>query len=343
MQTFQPIFFIHACITYRHHWLLPFYSTFSVIEYTVNIAIYLCFLFFLIHMSLIWIYVMSCAHPSGRPAVLQEKTLVLDTLHANYLAWVFHTCYAYRYHWLLPLYIFFPDLDLTWGSQGQHETKPIGFIFSHTFPLVRMKFDVVMKQFNLTFSDCFWVRFRETRRITAVLLTASKNFQAGMHLNMYESNWFKFGMIDIIVLYIILILVWFAWVFVQGQKAQTSVISQSFQSIWMKVDVSMYPMVWWTNFHLFCPFNRQGREPYYDFVIKSLACVQTFTDWFVSAWLYNRNYFTLHSVCMTLTFMGGKSFMRNQKLWCPFSCKSKYRFGWNSVCCHNLFVCWNSC
>ena len=33
-----------------------------------------------------------------------------------------------------------------WGSQGQVKAKPIGFIFSHPFHLIRMKFDVVMKQ-----------------------------------------------------------------------------------------------------------------------------------------------------------------------------------------------------
>ena len=35
------------------------------------------------------------------------------------------------------------------GSQGQCKAKPIGFIFSHTFHMIRMKFDVVMMQFML--------------------------------------------------------------------------------------------------------------------------------------------------------------------------------------------------
>ena len=35
--------------------------------------------------------------------------------------------------------------------------------------------------------------------------------------------------------------------------------------------------------------------------------------------------------------------MKNQKLHCPFSHKFKYQFGWNSVCCHNLLVCWSPC
>ena len=41
------------------------------------------------------------------------------------------------------------DLDLAWGSQGQHKAKPIGIIFLHTFHLIRMKFDVAMEQFKL--------------------------------------------------------------------------------------------------------------------------------------------------------------------------------------------------
>ena len=34
----------------------------------------------------------------------------------------------------------FTDLDLAWESQGQHEAKPIGLIFSHDFHLIRKKF-----------------------------------------------------------------------------------------------------------------------------------------------------------------------------------------------------------
>ena len=37
----------------------------------------------------------------------------------------------------------------------------------------------------------FWIRFIETREITAVLMTASKNFNIGMHFGIHESIWFK--------------------------------------------------------------------------------------------------------------------------------------------------------
>ena len=40
----------------------------------------------------------------------------------------------------------FTDLDLGWGSQGQRKAKPLGFIFFHNFQLIRMKYDMVLKQ-----------------------------------------------------------------------------------------------------------------------------------------------------------------------------------------------------
>ena len=71
---------------------------------------------FLIHMSIIWIYVMSCVHPSSWPAVLQSKKF-----HIGYYMQIvqpnFHTCHAYRHHWLLPFYTVFTDLDFTRGHK----------------------------------------------------------------------------------------------------------------------------------------------------------------------------------------------------------------------------------
>ena len=39
-------------------------------------------------------------------------------------------------------------LTLAWGHKVC-KAKPLGFIFSHTFQLIRIKFDVVLKQFKL--------------------------------------------------------------------------------------------------------------------------------------------------------------------------------------------------
>ena len=53
--------------------------------------------------------------------------------------------------------------------------------------------------------------------------------------------------------------------------------------------------------------------------------------------------YILISVWITLTFIQVHSFMWKQKLLCPLSQKSRRGFGWNSVCCHNLLVCWSLC
>ena len=42
-----------------------------------------------------------------------------------------------------------------------------------------------------TSSDCNWVGFVDTREITAVLQTASKNFHAGIPTDICEWIWFK--------------------------------------------------------------------------------------------------------------------------------------------------------
>ena len=42
----------------------------------------------------------------------------------------------------------FSDLDFGWGITISAESKHVEFIILHTFQLVRMKLDVVMKQFK---------------------------------------------------------------------------------------------------------------------------------------------------------------------------------------------------
>ena len=66
-------------------------------------------------------------------------------------------------------------MTLTLPAQGQRKAKLLGFIFSHTFQLIKMKCDTIMKQFKLNMSILLSVRFNERREITAVLLTF-KNF-----------------------------------------------------------------------------------------------------------------------------------------------------------------------
>ena len=130
---------------------------------------------------------MSRVGPSVLPAgcrcsVAKTLTLCITRKLFNYF---FHACQAFRHHCLLPFYTAFSDLDLGCLSRGQREAKHLSFIFSHTFHLIRMKFDVMMKQCKHKYCS---ERFIETRRITAVLLTATETFNVGMHLDFNQSD-----------------------------------------------------------------------------------------------------------------------------------------------------------
>ena len=102
----------------------------------------------LTHMGIILIYVMSHVHPAGWPSCFAKNFSVGHFTQTVKLIF-FHTCHAYMHHWLLLFYTTFTDLDLAWGSHGQHEANTVGFIFLHIFHLFRMKFDVVRNQFKL--------------------------------------------------------------------------------------------------------------------------------------------------------------------------------------------------
>ena len=97
----------------------------------------------------IYIYVMSCVPPTGWLAVLHCKYLNVRHYTQTVLPNFCHTSHAYRHHWLPPFYADFTDVDLAWGSQGQLEAKAIGLIFLHPFHLIRINFEVVMKQFKV--------------------------------------------------------------------------------------------------------------------------------------------------------------------------------------------------
>ena len=94
------------------------------------------------------------------PSVRREcKKLWLWTLHANFLTKFFHTCHAHRH---MKFYHFNPPWlkgDHGCGSQNKRKTRPLGFVFWQTFQLIRMKFNMVLKQFKLNIPILLWVRF----------------------------------------------------------------------------------------------------------------------------------------------------------------------------------------
>ena len=124
------------------------------------------------------------------------------TLHANCSTKLFHTWHVYRHYWLLPFNTTFTDLDLAWGSQDQCLAS-----FSCTL-FIWSGWNLVCCWRNSSGTSWyyFWVRFIETWKITAVLHTASKNLNVGMHLYVNEWIWFKLGiLIDAVVLYILIL------------------------------------------------------------------------------------------------------------------------------------------
>ena len=84
---------------------------------------------------------------AGRPSTLRGKNFSIGRKLFNHFfflpAMLIDTINSYQF------FSTFTDLDLAWGSQAQRKAKPISFILSHTFHLIRMKFDVMMKQFKL--------------------------------------------------------------------------------------------------------------------------------------------------------------------------------------------------
>ena len=97
-------------------------------------------------LSNIWSYEISSVHMACGPFCV-TKTIVY---HGHYRLQVnFSTkLFIPAMHIALLTSIIlchFTDLDLGWGSQGQHKAKPPGFIFSYTFHLIRLKFNMVLK------------------------------------------------------------------------------------------------------------------------------------------------------------------------------------------------------
>ena len=89
----------------------------------------------------------SCS--SGQSAILHGKNFILahyrQTFQQNsLLPAMFVSTIDFNHFIPLPV-----TLTLDSGSQDQHKPKPVAFIFLHTFLLIKMKFDMVLKQFKL--------------------------------------------------------------------------------------------------------------------------------------------------------------------------------------------------
>ena len=92
------------------------------------------------------------------------------------------------------IYTTFSDFDFGWGSQSQWKAKPVSFILSHTFQLIRIKLVEVLKQFELNcqvllLSEFYW----SEGKYMLFYWLHQKDFTFGMYAD-HEWIWFKLGM-----------------------------------------------------------------------------------------------------------------------------------------------------
>ena len=156
----------------------------------------------------------SCSHP-----ICKARPLILDIMPDFFNRILCHTCDAYKHCWLLPFYTIFTDLNQ--GSQGKHKAKPVGFIFPHTFHMIKMRYDLAMTQFKLNIlrqllTEIYGIKGNNCC-FTDCIKQKTKKLRWHAFEN-YEPMWFKLGLeIDTTELYI-LILVYVTLILIQGHR-----------------------------------------------------------------------------------------------------------------------------
>ena len=145
----------------------------------------------------IWIDVVSCvagqaSWPTDRLGCQKAGTRVKISTEN------FHSCHALSYTvGAIDFYQFIP-LSLTLTLPGGHKVNATQNLLT---PFSHMLFPAEMWYFwsssSWTSWYYFWVRSNKTREITAVLLTVSKGFNVDMHSDVFESIWFRLGIIYI--------------------------------------------------------------------------------------------------------------------------------------------------
>ena len=129
--------------------------------------------------------------PSIHPILHGKNVSVGHCTQTVWPTFSYLPCLYYRHYWLLPFCTTFSDLDRGWGSQGQRKAKPIGFILRNLFIWSGWKLMWCLSNSSWTSWDYLWLRFIETRGITAVLLTVSKDLTLAcirMFVNRFDSN-----------------------------------------------------------------------------------------------------------------------------------------------------------
>ena len=309
----------------------------------------------LIHMSMIWINVMSCVGlASGWRPSCMARNLTLD-ITCKLFNQFFHTCHAYKHHWLQPFYSPFTNLDIAWRSKDQCKENLMASFSRTLFNWSGWNFIWCWSKSSWTSWYYFWATFKGTREITAVLWTVSKTFQVGMLSDVYEWIWLQLGvMIDTVVLYM-LILVWLTLTLIQyhrgviKQKFLHQLISQSFQLIWMEGGLLMklvYVMKLLLTYFAHSIFSGENGTNVLLF-FKTKYCWLVYrhllTDFF-ETWHGDRDYEALHrDINLDDLDLHSRSQLYEKFKILVSIFLEIYQFRWNSACCHNLLVCWSSC
>ena len=154
----------------------------------------------------------------------------------------------------IDFYHFMPLTDHAWGSQGQHEAKPIGVFFSHSFDLIGMNFDVVMKQLKLNILRLLLSRMYWNKGNNCCLLTTFNKKSVGMHSDIYKWIWIKFGMIIDVVALCIVILIWLTLTLIEYYRSarEQTLLQQLSPKLFNWFQWNLVHcwdlLVWWTSY-----------------------------------------------------------------------------------------------
>ena len=215
---------------------------------------------FNILLSFCWKFLAS---PSCVSKTLMSDIIQLFNIFLSYLA-------CFRHHWLLP----FELLSLTLTLPGSHRVSTKQNLldsFSCTL-FIWSEWNLMWWWSNSTRTtlDYFWVRFNETREISAVLQAASKTY------TLEYIHMFRLGvMIHTIVLYI-LIIVSLTLTLIQGHRSERKQkLLHQFSHIgfkWFEWNLVYHRdlLVWWTSYSFYLVHSVvKGENPTYLILIKN--------------------------------------------------------------------------
>ena len=174
-----------------------------------------------------------------------------------------------------------------------------------------------------------------------------------MHSEVYELIWFRLGWWEILLCCTFWYLSNWPWIKVTGMRESKNFWANHLTKFLIDLNRIWYTVetYWYDEPHTHSmAFSIQGRESYvYRILWRKLYHWLVFNHLrthFFQTWYDDRNHWALHFDISwdDLIFIQGHSCTQKiTNFSVYFFCKFRYRFWWNSVCYHNLLVCWSSC